>query len=143
MEAPDENKEEILDNNDLDKFIKKEEENNPLINIPTFSNPKRDLLIKSTRFPTRTLDINTFTAKPTLEPKKKNPKVNNNIRYSVPLKMNKGFSIFQNNVKNMAKKVEKEEIINNSDILRYSVPLKIPLNFSTFQNNLKNIAKKS
>ena len=71
VEAPDENKEEILDNNDLDKFIKKEEENDPLINIPTFSNPKRDLLIKSARFPTRTLDINTFTAKPTLEQKKR------------------------------------------------------------------------
>ena len=68
--------------------------------------------------------------------------MNNNIRYSVPLKMNQGFSIFQNNLKNISKKVEKEEVINNSDILRYSVPLKIPPTFSTFQNNLKQKQKK-
>ena len=140
----DENNPEIFDNNTINKYLKKEEENDPLINIPTFSNPKRDYLIKSARFPTRTLDINTFTAKATLKPKKRNPKVNNNIRYSVPLNMNQGFNIFQNNLKNIAKKVEqKNEAINNSDILRYSVPLKMAPSFSIFQNNLKEKERKS
>lgn len=143
LKAEDENKGEILENHTLDKYFNKEQENDPLINIPTFSNPKRDYLIKSARFPTRTLDINSFTAKATLKPKKKNPKVNNNIRYSVPLKMNQGFNIFQNNLKNIAKKEKEKDIINNSDILRYSVPLKMAPSFSTFQNNLKEKQKKS
>ena len=143
LKAEDENKGEILENHTLDKYFNKEQENDPLINIPTFSNPKRDYLIKSARFPTRTLDINSFTAKATLKPKKKNLKVNNNIRYSVPLKMNQGFNIFQNNLKNIAKKEKEKEIINNSDILRYSVPLKMAPSFSTFQNNLKEKQKKS
>ena len=142
VKANDENKEEILDNNELNEIIKKEEENDPLINIPTFSNPKRDFLIKSARFPIRTLDINTFSSKQTLKPKKKIPKVNNNIRYSVPLKMNQGFNVFQNNLKNIAKKVEKEEVLNNSGILRYSVPLKMTPGFNIFQNNLKEKGKK-
>jgi serine/threonine protein phosphatase PrpC len=143
LKADDENKGEILDNDEINKILKKEEEDDPLINIPTFSNPKRDFLIKSARFPTRTLDINTFTAKQALRQKRKHPKINNDIRYSVPLKMNQGFNIFQNNLKNIAKKVEQEEeIINNSDILRYSMPLKMAPTFSTFQNNLKNKDKK-
>ena len=70
-----ENNPEIFDNNNINKYLKNGQENDPLINIQTFSNPKRDYLIKSARFPTRTLDINTFTAKATLKPKKRNPKV--------------------------------------------------------------------
>lgn len=141
----DNNKGEIILDNEINKYLQKEEEIDPLINIPTFSNPKRDFLIKSARFPTRTLDINTFTAKATLKTKKRNPKVNNNIRYSVPIKMNQGFNLFQNNLKNIAKKKveQKEEVINNSDILRYSVPLKMGPTFSIFQNNLKEKEKKS